>query len=81
MAIFFLQKGHLSKFWGVNTPPTPPVAPALEHAIHVLRVYSQNIKRMALGQWKFEEQETLVKLSLYDNEHVFQSFESPFTHH
>ena len=33
-----------------------------------------NIKRMVLGQWKFEEHETLVKLSLYDNEHVLQTF-------
>ena len=27
-----------------------------------------------LGQWKFEEHETLVKLSLYDNEHVLPKF-------
>ena len=33
-----------------------------------------NIKRMALGQWKFEEHETLVKLSLYDNEQVLPKF-------
>ena len=26
------------------------------------------------GQWKFEEHETLVKLSLYDNEHVLPKF-------
>ena len=24
MAIFFLQKGHLSKFWGGKYPPYPP---------------------------------------------------------
>ena len=33
-----------------------------------------NIKQMALGQWKFEEHETLVKLSVYDNEHVLLKF-------
>ena len=34
-----------------------------------------NIKRMALGQWKFEEHKALVKLSLYDNEHVLPKFQ------
>ena len=29
---------------------------------------------MTLGQWKFEEHETLVKLSLYDNGHVLPKF-------
>ena len=33
-----------------------------------------NIKRMTLGQWKFEEHETLVKLSLHDNGHVLPKF-------
>ena len=29
---------------------------------------------ITLGQWKFEEHETLVKLSLYDNGHVLPKF-------
>ena len=34
-----------------------------------------NLKRMVLGQWKFEEQESLVKLHLFDNKHVLPKFE------
>ena len=34
-----------------------------------------NLKRMVLGQWKFEEQEPLVKLHLFDNEHILHKFE------
>ena len=34
-----------------------------------------NLKRMVLGQWKFEEQESLVKLHLFDDEHVLHKFE------
>ena len=34
-----------------------------------------NLKRMVLGQWKFEEQESLVKLHLFDNQHVLHKFE------
>ena len=34
-----------------------------------------NLKRMVLGQWKFEEQESLVKLHLFNNEHVLRKFE------
>ena len=34
-----------------------------------------NMKRMVLGQWKFEEQESFVKLHLFDNEHVLPKFE------
>ena len=33
-----------------------------------------NLKQMVLGQWKFEEQESLVKLHLFDNEHVLPKF-------
>ena len=35
---------------------------------------SREYKRMTLGQWKFEEHETLVKLSLYNNGHVLPKF-------
>lgn len=34
-----------------------------------------NLKRMALGHWKFEEHETLIRLSSYDNEHVLPKFQ------
>ena len=34
-----------------------------------------NLKRMTLNDWKFEEHETLIRLSLYDNQHVLPKFQ------
>ena len=62
--------------------PTPrrPIARVVEReskrAKHLsLKSIVGNLKRMALDQWKFDEQESLVKLHLFDNEHVLPKFE------
>ena len=34
-----------------------------------------NLKQMTLNDWKFEEHETLIRLSLYDNQHVLPKFQ------
>ena len=49
MAFFFLQKGHLSKFGGGgNTPPTPPVAPALDYVSSSQRFYKRILNTFLL---------------------------------
>lgn len=40
-----------------------------------LKSVVSNLKRMVLGQWKYEEQNSFVKLHLFDNEHVLPKFQ------